>query len=419
MPSRHEPAASATSARCWGAISRARGGTGPPLPAPLTVVPTVTPATPDRLLALVDDVDAERPGVAGLDAGGRGHLELDAAQEVGGLAQVRVAGVEAGEVGGLLLLRLLGLDRGPAGHEAPPGEVPTPHRVGAQARGPGVAGVDAQRAVEVRDRRVVLARADRGLGLAEERLGLRGRLLGAEPPRPTAPGAAGGGVGVGRAAAGVGVARGVGVGAGVGVAPGRGVASGVGPPGSASMPGRRRSAPRLPASAPGRVGRVAGRRLRLRDGRGRRAWARRGAGQEAPRDPAEARDHEHAHEAGHREERRSRRGGGRLRRVLDGLRLGRRVARRRRGVAHGRRRDGAAGCWPTGGPGAARDGRAGPAGPRAPGAPSRAASRRPGAARRAGGSAGRPRAAPRARTRPSRRSRARGSRAPPLPPSTP
>ena len=40
-------------------------------------------------------------------------------------------------------------------------------------------GSSAQRAVEVRDRRVVLARADRGLGLGEERLGLRGRLLGA------------------------------------------------------------------------------------------------------------------------------------------------------------------------------------------------------------------------------------------------
>ena len=149
VPSRHEPAASATSARCWGAISRARGGTGPPLPAPLTVVPTVTPATPDRLLALVDDVGAQRPGVPGLDAGGRGHLELDAAQEVGGLAQVGVAGVEAGEVGRLVLLRLRGLDRGLAGHETPPGEVPTPHRVGAQARRLGVAGVDAQRAVEV------------------------------------------------------------------------------------------------------------------------------------------------------------------------------------------------------------------------------------------------------------------------------
>ncbi len=45
MPSRQEPAASATSARCWGAISRARGATGPAALAPLTVVPTVTPCT--------------------------------------------------------------------------------------------------------------------------------------------------------------------------------------------------------------------------------------------------------------------------------------------------------------------------------------------------------------------------------------
>jgi hypothetical protein len=45
VPSRQVPVVSATSERCWGAISRTRGATGAPTPAPLTVVPRTTPWT--------------------------------------------------------------------------------------------------------------------------------------------------------------------------------------------------------------------------------------------------------------------------------------------------------------------------------------------------------------------------------------
>ena len=200
----------------------------------------------------------------------------------------------------------------------------------------------------------------------------------------------------------MGVARGVGVGVGVGVAPGRGVVRaggdagvGVGRGGCLDGLGCRgyRGRARLGGDGAGA----------LRDGRGGRRGGRVLA-QETPPDPAQARDHEHAHEARRREKRRSWSGGGRLRSLLDGPPAPPHGARRRRGVTTDPSRW-AGGVLAEGwlGRGAGREaavGRAPPA-PRAPGRPGFSTTGQPGLGNGGGRRRGtaRPPAAPRGRAR--------------------
>ena len=92
-----------------------------------------------------------------------------------------VVAVEADEAAARLLLPgLLGVDGGPARHEAAAGEVAARRHVRAQARRARVAGIEAQRAVEVPERGVVLPCRKGGLGLPDEPLRLCRRLLGAQ-----------------------------------------------------------------------------------------------------------------------------------------------------------------------------------------------------------------------------------------------